>query len=254
VVLTVDDGDSSFYLKAWPILRRFGFPATLYWTTYYSTKPYAVFDPMVRYLLWKGRAAPLTIEEIGIQTNLHSADIRRHVFQRIYEVSQAQDWTPALKDAFLEKLSYCLRIDYGRIKQQRILHLISQDEAREMIADGLDVQLHTHRHRVPLDRSQFQAEISDNARILRAAGASAISHFCYPSGSFAPQFQEWLGASGVVSAATCQPGLVSKGSNLYLLPRFLDNECIGRMEFSSWLSGAAALLSGKQRMDTHGFR
>src|SRR6185312_9699791 len=67
VVLTVDDGDSSFYLKAWPILRRFGFPATLYWTTYYSTKPYAVFDPMVRYLLWKGRAAPLTIEEMGIR-------------------------------------------------------------------------------------------------------------------------------------------------------------------------------------------
>lgn len=254
VVLTVDDGDSSVYLKAWPILRRFGFPATLYWSTYYSTRPYAVFDPMVRYLLWKGRGIPLNMEELNIAMSLESPELRRQVFDHIYRFSRAQDWTASTKEGFLERLAFSLKIDFRRIKQQRILHLISESEAREMIADGLDVQLHTHRHRVPLDRLAFQAELSDNAQILRAAGAIPPSHFCYPSGSFAPQFGEWLKAFGIVSATSCQPGLVSKKSDAYYLPRFLDSDRISTAEFSSWLSGVAALLSGHQRMDTHGFR
>jgi len=46
-----------FYRQACPLLAEFGFPATVYVSTYYVDFNRPVYDTMVSYLLWKGRAA-----------------------------------------------------------------------------------------------------------------------------------------------------------------------------------------------------
>lgn len=253
VCLTVDDGDSSFYLRAWPMLREYGFPATLYWTTYYSSRPYAVFDPMLSYLLWKGRESPLRLSDPDIRCSLRTGQQRQQAFTRIYGHAKAEGWTGERKEAFLAQLARALEIDYGDIKSKRVLHLISPAEARVMVAEGLDLQLHTHRHRVPRESDAFAAELAENSRLLRAAGAAAPVHFCYPSGSFLPQFAHWLRESGVQSATTCESGLVDGGSNSYFLPRLMDQASVTMAEFRGGLSGIALVLSRKRRVSDHGF-
>lgn len=253
VCLTVDDGDSGFYLRAWPLLREYGFPATLYWTTYYSTRPYAVFDPMLSYLLWKGRERTLTLNHPDLRCDLRDTHERERAFTAIYQFSKANAWTANRKEAFLAELSRLLGIDYALIKSRRVLHLITPAEARSMVAEGLDLQLHTHRHRVPTQREQFAAELTENSQILRQAGAATPAHFCYPSGSFLPQFADWLRASGIESATTCRFGLVERGSDPYFLPRLMDHGAIGAAEFRGGLSGIAALLSRHRGVPRHGF-
>src|SRR2546422_2000965 len=64
VSITFDDGSVDFYTKAFPLLKDFGFPVTLYLTTYYSLYQRPVFDPMCSYLLWKGRNETLNLRNI----------------------------------------------------------------------------------------------------------------------------------------------------------------------------------------------
>src|SRR6185437_4151726 len=218
VALTFDDGDSSFFLQAWPMLREFGFPATLYWTTYYSTRSLSVFDPMLSYLLWKGRDRELVLGEPRARFNLRSIDGRANAFRELYRCSVDNAWSSLKKEAFLEELALTLEVDYRDIRGKRILQLITAEEANEMVAQGLDLELHTHRHRVPRDRERFVGELDENAQYIVGVGAPQPRHFCYPSGSVAPEFGRWLELNGVKSATTCQPGIAELKSAPYMLP------------------------------------
>src|SRR5688572_32405994 len=73
VVLTFDDGSSDFYSRAFPILREFGWPATVYLTSYYSNYNRPVFDVMCSYLLWKGRAQVLDVN--GLMNGFATFDL-----------------------------------------------------------------------------------------------------------------------------------------------------------------------------------
>ena len=55
VALTFDDASVDFGVAALPILREFGAPATLYLSSYYTSVRLPVFNPMLSYVLWKGR-------------------------------------------------------------------------------------------------------------------------------------------------------------------------------------------------------
>ena len=254
VALTLDDGESSISLRAWPMLREFGFPATLYWSTYYSLHPYAVFDPMLSYLLWKGRGAHLQLDDPPLNVRLESKLDRDAAAQSIYQAAKARGWTAAAKEDFLVHLSDRLGVDYGGIKKKRILHMIRPEEAASMYRQGLDLQLHTHRHRVPRDAPRPASEILDNMKIIESVGARRPVHFCYPSGSYAPEHEVWLRENGVVSGATCEPGLVQRRTNQYFLPRVIDRENFGPIEFKSCLSGLLPRMSKKPVMDEHGFQ
>lgn len=108
---------------------------------------------------------------------------------------------------------------------------------------NVDIQLHTHRHHLPLDDpSRFQNEVFENKDYLIGCAANAMNHFCYPSGVFDSNCADKLAAAGVVSATTCKTGFVSNESDRYYLPRFLDGENIPQIVFEAELSGVNEIL------------
>jgi peptidoglycan/xylan/chitin deacetylase (PgdA/CDA1 family) len=245
VALTFDDGFADFYHRAFPIISDFSFPVTLYLTTFYSYYNRPVFDVMCSYLLWRGRARTLSAKEFTgaeAQVNLGTNDAREAVLKKIRDFAAQQNLSAEAKDAKAAALAAHLGVDYDELLQQRVVHNVTPAEARELSERGVDVQLHTHRHRTPLDRHLFQREIDDNRRCLQEITGKNPTHFCYPSGVYARRFLPWLDEAGVKSATTCEVGFASRTSHPLLLPRFLDNNTMAPIEFEAWLTGVSQVL------------
>ena len=245
VVLTFDDGLADFYLRVYPLIREFDLPATCYLTTFYTDFNRPVFDPMVAYLLWKGRKLSLDLKPfIGreLKLSLRSPEAQDAARVAILEQSKAKKLSAEEKDELLTKLAQTLRVDYDSLLAQRIIQNVTPSEVTEMAANGIDIQLHTHRHRTPKNRELFVREIDDNRKRIEQMTGQRPTHFCYPSGVYDRAFLPWLEECGVVSATTCEVGFASLNSHRLLLPRVLDNQGLSPIEFESWLTGVSAVL------------
>jgi peptidoglycan/xylan/chitin deacetylase (PgdA/CDA1 family) len=245
VAITFDDGTSDFYRRAFPLIREFGVPVTLYLTTFYSFYQRPVFDLMCSYLLWKGRSSALDLKTLtgqDLRTDLSSLDAREAALTQIHAFARGRKLSAEEKDAFAGSLAALLNVDYDALLDQRMMHNLTPDEVSQLAAGGIDVQLHTHRHRTPMDRELFLREIEDNRKSIQEMTGKRPTHFCYPSGAYDLRFLPWLREAGVVSATTCESGFASRSSNELLLPRFLDNATLSPIEFESWLTGISAAL------------
>ena len=245
VVLTFDDGTADFHQKALPILEEFDLPATLYLTTFYTEYNRPVFDLMCSYLLWKGRNKTLDLKKIAAResrVDLHGKAAREAAHRDIFAFTRERKLSAEGKDALLAALAAQLHVDYEALIAQRVMQNLTSDEVKLAAKSGVDIQLHTHRHRVPVDRELFAREIEDNRMsIQRMTGIKPV-HFCYPSGVHHPAFLPWLKDLGVVSATTCETGLATRSSNPLLLPRMLDGSGLSAIEFEGWLTGASSVL------------
>jgi peptidoglycan/xylan/chitin deacetylase (PgdA/CDA1 family) len=254
VVITFDDGLFDFHRRAFPLIKEFDVPVTLYLTTFYSYYQRPVFDLMCAYLLWKGRSNPLDLKKLtgeDLKKDLTLLDSREAVLTKIHIFARDQKLSADEKDAFAASLAKHLDVDYDALLDQRVMHNLTPDEVVELAAGGIDVQLHTHRHRTPLDRELFLREIDDNRTAIQKMTGRHPTHFCYPSGVCDLKFLPWLREAGVVSGTTCEINFASPSSNRCLLPRFLDNATMSPIEFEGWLSGVSAALP-RRRLDVRG--
>jgi len=245
VVITFDDGFSDFHRKAFPILQELGFPVTLYLTTFYTLYNRPVFDVMCSYLLWKGRNGGLDLGKYagrGSRIDLRSAAARDDAQIAILSFARERKLTAEDKDALLASLATELRVDYESLLAQRILQNLTAEEVRQLAEGGVDIQLHTHRHRTPLNEVLFTREIEDNRRSIQQMTGRSTAHFCYPSGVLNPAFPPWLREAGIASATTCELGLASPGSDPLLLPRLIDVSGLSPLEFEGWVTGISSLL------------
>ena len=118
------------------------------------------------------------------------------------------------------------------------MHLMTPEEAAVVASEGIDIQLHSHRHWVPPDETLVRREILENRARIEAITGRQAQHFCYPSGVHYPELLGWLRKLDVLSATTCQTGLAAATDDPLLLPRFLDHSLVSQTEFEAWATGA----------------
>ena len=248
VVITFDDGFYNFIAAAEPLLEEFGFPATVYMSTYHCIHQRPILSLTLSYLLWRARLKLLDPSVFAGQQNKAAlndyAQQEKRVAELLAEAGVLSDDHES-QQAWLGKFAASLGIDWGNIVRSRILHLMTPEEVADIARRGFDVQLHTHRHRTPRDRSVFYSEMDENRRILEELSGRPAIHFCYPSGDHDPIFLPWLRDLRVGTATTCEVGLARAAHDPLLLPRYVDTMAQSEVMFESWLSGAAGLLSLK---------
>ncbi|MBK9169067.1 MAG: polysaccharide deacetylase family protein [Bryobacterales bacterium] len=243
VALTFDDGFHDFYRVAFPLLEAYGYPVTLYLTTYYVGFNRPVFDPACSYLLWKGRRRErLDWPEVFPGGAALDEAGRAGAVRRFKQYAHLRKLSGAEKDGLLRQLAERLEIDYDDLCRRRVLHLITPEEGRDLAARGVDLQLHTHRHRVYRRRNRMFQELNDNRSRIRELTPKEPRHFCYTGGFYLPEHVSQLREYGICSATTCRPGLCTRATDPLELPRLVDSMSQSDLEFRAWMAGTADLL------------
>ena len=255
VALTFDDGTYDFYKQAYPRLKSYGYPVTVYQTTYYTDYERPVFSLVCSYMLWKKRGEIIPAgRDLGLAQamDLRTEAGRHQVVRGLIGLAEREDMSGRQKDELAARLARVLGLDYDALVEKRIVQLMNARELKEVASNGVDIQLHTHRHRTPEDENLFRQEIRDNRERIQALVSSTSVHFCYPSGVYRPEFFSWLAKEQVVSATTCDSGLASRQSESLLIPRYIDNQFRTAVDFESWISGVGDLLA-LRRAATQGY-
>jgi len=238
--ITIDDGWYGTYTHMLPALERHGFRATLYLTSYYSEHQTPVYNLALHYLVSETKATSIDLAalgEAGGETlSLEANGPRAQALETLQAMADQKGL--AERAVFVDAVARALEVDWDTITRDRWFHLMSTAEVRDAAERGLDIQLHTHRHRTSAaGRSTLERELEDNREVLQPLVNNALEHFCYPSGLY--QRQDWpaLEAGGVVSATTTEAGLARPLSPPYALPRLLDGQDVSDLEFEAELSG-----------------
>lgn len=244
-VITIDDG---FFSTRQTLLSLFSpakMPATVYVTSYYADNQAPIFRLAAQYMFWKTGASRLDLAEavpglVGVVGLDDSVAADRALVELTSFAEHRLDEEG--RQRCLRRLGQLLGIDYDALAASRRLSLMTAEEIRSIAAAGFDVQLHTHRHRFPIDAAQARRELHDNRRWLAANVETKLEHFCYPSGEWSPEHFSILSSEGIRSAVTCDTGLNDGQSNQLALNRFVDGEDVAQIEFEAEMSGFLELL------------
>lgn len=253
VVITIDDGYASTLSVAAPLLRARGFPATVYLTSYHMQTQTPVYDLVIAYMVWK---SPLTtarltcaVQALPQDLDLASPAARERTVARLTKAGHDMNSEGERMD-LVRALADALALDFDEIIADQAFRLLTPAEARQLPAWGVEIGLHTHRHRFPPgDLAACRREIADNQSYLAREVGTVTPHFCYPSGVYDPGQWPVLAEAGLASATTCDTGMVRQGDERFGLRRFLDGEMVSDVEFEAEISGFADLLRSLLRVE-----
>lgn len=244
IVITVDDGFHSVAALAAPILRDLGFTATIYVTTYYLVNNNPIFRIALQYLFWRTRQTTVAISDLvpnaeGSSPTQGEAGSRT-LWQLIEHGETRLDESGRITLA--SKLAGRLGVDFDELVENRRLTLMNATEVSELARQGFDIQLHTHRHRLPENDEEARREVEDNRAVLAPLTGRPLKHLCYPSGVWSRAVWPSLAATQVETATTCEPGMNTRETPVHALGRFLDFQSTPQIVFEAEVNGFAQLL------------
>lgn len=244
-VITIDDGWHSTKQFAYPVLREKCFPFTVYLTSYYSQKETPVFSLVVQFMFWKTSKHLINLDELGLPfagvVSITDREEKEEVMSKIIEYGQNKLKNPE-RCILAERLGTSLNVSYSEIENSRIFSLLNASEIKELSLDGVDFQLHTHRHEWPLNGSLAVRELLENSAFLASLVGNKIEHFCYPSGFWISEQFTYLKSQGIKSATTCESGFNYSHTDRMKLNRFLDSESISHIEFEAEMFGFLEIM------------
>ncbi|MDA3905699.1 MAG: polysaccharide deacetylase family protein [Bacteroidales bacterium] len=104
--------------------------------------------------------------------------------------------------------------------------LLSEEEIRQLIKEGIEIQNHSHSHAyfVNLDPKElaeaFRNDLLKSQSIFLEKFGFKPNLYSYPYGEYTPDMQDILKKEGYVAAIAQKSGVISSFSDPYALPRF----------------------------------
>lgn len=230
VVLTFDDGWADNYRYAYPLLKEYNSPATIFlasgfigtvrrfWPEEIGWAAFAVSAGRFDVSLFPGPLADM------MQTEMTSRSKPLEVVDRM--IAEIKTWDEDRRTTVAES---CAAIRETKDGCGESL-LMSWDEAREMSASGLvDFGSHTVSHALldQLPGERVRRELEESAERICGEIGSPVELFAYPNGNYDSTVLSMLPGIGIKVAVTTRHGFVRPDSSLLELPRIAIHEDVG---------------------------
>jgi peptidoglycan/xylan/chitin deacetylase (PgdA/CDA1 family) len=200
VVVTFDDAYFDFAENAWPTLKRYGIPVTLFVPTAYPDQPERTFwwDDLYN-------AVQNTSREDDLDTPIGSLSLSNA--SRIQTYKRLKNYLKTLQHAEMIKIVKQLCDDLGVAPAPNCV--LGWDVLLKLAGEGVTLGAHTRTHplmnRVTLENAQDEAVGS--WRDLENKLGSALPIFAYPSGGYSDEVAAMLGQNGFKMAFTTSRGI-----------------------------------------------
>jgi peptidoglycan/xylan/chitin deacetylase (PgdA/CDA1 family) len=201
VLITFDDAYTDFAEIAWPILKRFRLPATLFVPTAYPDHPELTFwwDKLYQAFAKTTRTV-LHDSPLGSLPLARPDQRRRSLFALIKHVpTMPHDAALTLVDAVCAQLAE---------RPSRSGAVLCWDQLRQLADEGVTLGSHTRTHPIMTQISplQIREEIKGSQQDLRREIGFALPIFCYPNGDHNDIVTKILRAEGVTLGFTVLAG------------------------------------------------
>jgi peptidoglycan/xylan/chitin deacetylase (PgdA/CDA1 family) len=249
-VITIDDGWFNIKRYAHAILNRHGFPYTIYVSSHYSKHQVPLFNISMQYLFGATRKRTVQLDGLNLpfdaNVDLSDEASANEARDRIIDYGHSQ-LNPRERRELLLKAAELLEVDFRPLDDERAYHFVSASEIQELVADGVDIQMHAYRHVWPRDRERALKELADDRAYLEPLAGKTLHHFCYPSGIYDESQFPYLTEASVKSATTCKSGHNDADTHRFALNRFLDSDDIHPLEFEAEMAGYLELMRKLRR-------
>lgn len=234
-VITFDDGWKDNYDHAFPVLQKYGIPATIFLPTQLIGTNQWPWPDKVSYLI--GR-----IRERGKSTVKNNGDGPLNIIDGGDPIDRVIERCKSYSTNEVERiLSEEMSISGMRMPDERLL--LDWHEVEEMSHHDISFGSHTCTHAIltNVDVRMAEQEIAGSLQQLRERRINHIPVFCYPNGGYSDQMIGLLKETGYRAAVTTRFGYEdgNSGRELYRLHRIgIHNDITNTIPlFSSHLSG-----------------
>jgi peptidoglycan/xylan/chitin deacetylase (PgdA/CDA1 family) len=199
VLVTFDDAYTDFAEHAWPVLRKYGVPVTLFVPTAYPDSPDQEFwwDRVHRAFLETRRA---DVRTPAGELPLASAEDRVTASRSVCE--HVKTMTHAAAMDFVEEVI----AELGGTEPRH--DILGWEDLRRLSREGVTVAPHSRSHamldKLPPDR--LVDEIVGSRRDIEDAIGSCLPVFCYPAGQWSPYVEHALQRASYEIAVTTEIG------------------------------------------------
>jgi len=218
--ITIDDGFLDAYEVAFPLLRRYDAPATLFVVTDFLDQKKWVWTDKLRFLTLQSReeefdatinGRKLRFELKGRGSRLEAAT---HVNEMLKELPDDE------REGVIERIAETLNIVLPDLPTCEYAPL-TWDQAREMDNNGVEIASHSLTHPILtlLDDERLSRELTESRSRLEAVLGREIRSFCYPNGNYNERVQREVERAGYTSAVATVHGLNDLQSNPMALRR-----------------------------------
>ena len=244
-VITIDDGYADAFEIAFPLLKKFGFPATVYGVTDFLDAKMWLWTDLMRYVLLNTRKDGVKIKfgetdmiEAVLTDDLKRSETANRINTRLKMLPNEQ------KEWRIKEIADDLQVKLPE-RPTTAFAPITWAQAREMDADKVSIESHTVSHPILTNIGQgtLDHEMKMSKKRLEGVLDRRIEHFCYPNGSLDKRVREAAKNAGYTSAVT-----TAYGFNDARTDRLLMNRIDAQSAIESFAQSASGFEAARQRM------